>query len=56
MQAGAEATQVATEAAQAGMEALHVAAVAAPQASMDRKADDGRCDDFELDKAKQSKW
>jgi len=37
------------------MEALHVAAVAAPQASMDRKADEGRCDDFELDEAKRSK-
>jgi len=56
VQAGAEATQVATEAAQAGTKALHVATAAVPQASVDRKADDGRCDDFELDEAKQSKW
>ena len=53
-QAGVEAAPVATEAAQASMEALHMAAAAAPQASVDRKADDGRCDDFELDEAKQS--
>ena len=52
---GVEALQVGAEAAQAGTEALHVAAAAAPQAFVDRKADEGRCDDFELDEANPSK-
>ena len=54
-QVGAEALQAGAEAAQTGTEALHVAAAAAPQAFVDRKADEGRCDDFELDEANPSK-
>ena len=54
-QVGTEALQAGAEAAQTGTEALHVAAAAAPQAFVDRKADEGRCDDFELDEANPSK-
>ena len=52
---GVEALQAGAEAALAGTEALHASAAAAPQAFVDRKADEGRCDDFELDEANPSK-